>query len=86
MTWWVENPTLSHCEDVDLTPGLTQGVNDPDLVSDGAWMCRCRGCGAGRQLQLEFDPWLGNFRGLQVQPLKKKKKNSQSLPREFQVK
>ena len=27
------------------------------------------------QLQLGFDPWLGNFHMLQVQPKKKKKKN-----------
>ena len=47
--------------DAGSVSGLAQCVKDPTLL--WLWL--------GRQLQLQFDPYLGNFHLLQVQPLKK---------------
>ena len=55
------NPTSIH-EDVGLTPSLTQWIKDPTLlravvwVADAAGIWRCRGCGVGWQLELQFTP------------------------------
>ena len=48
MVWWVMNPT-SIREDVGSIPGLVQWGKD----SMSLWLW-CR-------LQLQFDPWPGNF-------------------------
>ena len=44
-------------EDVGLIPGLAQ-LSNPS----------CCGCGVGWQLLFQFNPYLGNFHMLQVQP------------------
>ena len=41
----------------------------------------CCGCGVGRQLQLWFDSWPGNFQMLLVQPFKKNKKEKKKEER-----
>ena len=42
-------------------------------VADAAQILRCYGCGVGRQLQLQYNPWPGNFNVLGVRPQKEKK-------------
>ena len=50
------NPTSIH-EDVGSIPGLTQGLQDPELyIADTAQILGCCDCGIGWQLQLQFDP------------------------------
>ena len=69
---WVKNPT-SIVEDMGQIPGLVQWVKDPAQlqavaqVTDMAWIPRCCACGVGWQLQLQFDPYPGDFHMLQVQ-------------------
>ena len=49
-------------EDTGLISGLTQWIKDLVLLqvtaedADAAWIPCCGGCGAGLQLQLQFDP------------------------------
>ena len=52
------------CEDVSLIPGIAQRGSRPSIAMSyskcnlEAWICRCCGCGIGRQLQLRFDSLL----------------------------
>ena len=70
---WLTNLTSNH-EVVGSIPGPTQWVNDPALlravvqVTDVAQISCCYGCGVGRQLQLQFDPYPGNLHMPRVQP------------------
>ena len=65
---------ISIQEDAGLIPGLAQEFTDPILpravvqVTEVAQIPRCSGCGVGRQLQLGFNSWPGNFHMLQVLP------------------
>ena len=68
------NPT-SIQEDTGLIPGLIQlPWAVVQVTEDMAWIEHFCGYGVGQQLQLQFDPWLGNFCMPWVKPLKKKKK------------
>ena len=55
----------SFSEDVDLIPGLPQGVKDLTFPQAAAWVTdaarvwHCCGCVVGLQLQLQFNPGLG---------------------------
>ena len=57
MAQWVKNLTSIH-EDVGLSLASLSGLKD--LALPQVWrtsqIWRCCGCGAGRQLQLRFDP------------------------------
>ena len=73
----VMNLTSTH-EVVDSIPCLDQWVKDPMLpqaavqVTDVAWILHSYGCSTGQQLQLQFDPYPGNFHMSQVWLLKNK--------------
>ena len=70
------------CEDVGLILGLAPWVKDLALLqaaselAEVAWIWRCRGCGGGRQLQLQLDPQPGNFHSQKCGPKKEKKKKA----------
>ena len=73
---WLSGLKTQHSihEDAGLIPGLTQWVEDLTLlqavaqVADSAQIWCCCGRGVGWQLQLQFNPYPGNFHMLQVQP------------------
>ena len=70
---WIKSSISIH-KDVGLIPGLARWVQDPALpqavayATDVARIWHCCGCGVGWQLQLQTDPYPGNFHRLQVWP------------------